>query len=245
MKILRANMDSLYGMAGPMRDASAAMKRGKAFADRSVREAPVRGFMHLPVGGAAGGLVLTHGAGSNCRAPLLVALAGAFCQAGWAVLRCDLPFRQQRAQGPPARGSAEQDQAGLRAAIEAMRRATGVGRVFLGGHSYGGRQASMLAAGEPGLAEALLLLSYPLHPPDRPGVLRTAHFPDLRTPALFVHGTADGFGSPDEMRAALALIPARTQLLVIPGAGHELVTARNRVELPAMVAKTFAAFVAV
>ena len=227
-----------------MRDESAARKRGKAFADRSVRAAPVRGFMHRPVGEAASGLVLTHGAGSNCRAPLLVALAGAFCEIGWAVLRCDLPFRQQRAQGPPARGNAEQDQAGLRAAIDAMRRATGVGRVFLGGHSYGGRQASMLAAGEPGLAEALLLLSYPLHPPQRPEMVRAAHFPDLRTPALFVHGTADGFGSPEEMREALGLIPARTELLVIPGAGHELLSTRNRAEMPAVVAKTFAAFVA-
>ena len=220
-------------------DASSATKRGKAFTDKA---AAVRGFMHRPAGLAARGLVLTHGAGSDCRAPLLVALAGAFCGAGWAVLRCDLPFRQQRAQGPPGRGQGERDQAGLRAAVEAMRR-SGVERVFLGGHSYGGRQASMLAAGEPGLAEALLLLSYPLHPPERPEVLRTEHLPHLRTPALFVHGTADGFGSREEMRAALGLIPARTELLVIAGAGHELLTPRNRAELPAVVATRFAAFV--
>jgi uncharacterized protein len=83
--------------------------------------------------------------------------------------------------------------------------------MFLGGHSYGGRQASMLAAEEPDLAAGLLLLSYPLHPPRRPARLRTAHFPKLTTPALFVHGTRDPFGSMDEMRAAVDSSPGRTR----------------------------------
>jgi predicted alpha/beta-hydrolase family hydrolase len=80
----------------------------------------------------------------------------------------------------------------------------------------------MLAAEAPGLADALLLLSYPLHPPRKPGQLRTAHFPNLETPALFVHGSRDPFGSPDELSQALGLIPAATHLLGIEGAGHEL-----------------------
>src|SRR6202012_1813162 len=119
-----------------------------------------------------------------------------------------------------SRGSAERDQAGLRAAVAAMRR-QGAGRVVLGGHSYGGRQASMLAAAEPGLVESLLLLSYPLHPPKKPAELRTQHFPSLQTPALFVHGARDGFGTIAELQSALSLIPARTELLPIAGAGHE------------------------
>ena len=80
------------------------------------------------------------------------------------------------------------------------------GKVFLGGQSYGGRQSTMLAAEEPDLAAGLLLLSYPLHAPGRPADLRTAHFPELVTPALFVHGTRDPFGSIDQMQAALAAI---------------------------------------
>src|SRR5260370_26442031 len=80
----------------------------------------------------------------------------------------------------------------------------------------------MLAAEAPGLADALLLLSYPLHPPRKPESLRTAHFPKIAMPALFVHWTRDPFGSIDELKAALALIPARTELLVVDGAGHEL-----------------------
>ncbi len=181
-------------------------------------EAPVRGYLHVPENSSKDGLVLTHGAGSNCESPLLVALATAFCECGFTVLRCDLPFRQLRPHGPPQRGSAERDRQGLRRTIEAIRKRV-PGRVFLGGHSYGGRQASMLAASEPGLADALLLLSYPLHPPKEPANLRTAHFPDIRIPALFVHGTRDGFGTIDEMNAALKLIPARTRLLPVAERG--------------------------
>src|SRR5436309_2951619 len=115
-------------------------------------------------------------------------------------------------------GGAARDREGLRGAVEAVR-ASAPGRVFLGGHSYGGRQASILAAGQPGLADALLLLSYPLHPPGRAGEPRTAHFPGLRTPALFVHGSADPFGALDELESARGLIPAQTALLPSEGAG--------------------------
>jgi predicted alpha/beta-hydrolase family hydrolase len=80
----------------------------------------------------------------------------------------------------------------------------------------------MAAAERPDMATALLLLSYPLHPPQRPGQKRTSYFPDLRTPALFVHGTKDPFGSVEELREAVALIPARTDLLVIDRAAHDL-----------------------
>ena len=212
----------------------------REFADTSFA-VPVRGFMQLPDAAPSGGIVLTHGAGANCNAPLLVALAEAFSSAGLAVLRCDLPFRQDRPSGPPPRGSAERDQQGLRAAVEAMRREVS-GPVFLGGHSYGGRQASMLAAAESGLIPALLLLSYPLHPPQKPAEMRTGHFPRLTTPALFVSGARDGFGSVEEMEAALQLIPARTQLLPVAGAGHELLPRRNRDEFSHCVAQAFLAF---
>jgi predicted alpha/beta-hydrolase family hydrolase len=114
--------------------------------------------------------------------------------------------------------------------------------MFLGGHSYGGRQASMLGAAEPGLVDGLLLLSYPLHPPQRPRELRTEHFPRLQTAAMFVHGTRDGFGSIDEVVAALTLIRARTVLLPVPGTGHELVTKRTRDEVPKLVVEAFRLF---
>ncbi len=80
----------------------------------------------------------------------------------------------------------------------------------------------MLAAEDPAAADGLLLLSYPLHPPRRVEQMRTAHFPKLAMPAVFVHGSRDPFGTLDEMRSALALIPAPTMLVAIEGAGHDL-----------------------
>jgi uncharacterized protein len=196
----------------------------------------VRGFLHTPAGSAQAGLVLTHGAGGNCEAPLMVAIANAFCRAGLLVLRCDLPFRQRKRFGPPAPATAAENRAGLRDAVSAIR-ALESGEVFLGGHSYGGRQASVLAAEEPGLVDGLLLLSYPLHPPNKPNQLRTDHFPKLTAPATFVHGTQDPFGSIEEMRVALHLIPGKTQLIVVEGAGHDL--GRGKFDVDRLVVSDF------
>jgi uncharacterized protein len=198
----------------------------------------VRGFLHVPEVPSGDGLVLTHGAGSNCQSPLLVALAREFCHEGFAVLRCDLPFRQMRPHGPPVRGSAERDQLGLKRAIDALRKVTS-GRIFAGGHSYGGRQASLLLASEAGLVNGLLLLSYPLHPPKTPQHLRTEHFPRIQAPALFVHGARDGFATRNELSEALKLIPAKTRLLEIENAGHELLSKKNASELPEVVVRAF------
>src|SRR3954465_3185838 len=189
-------------------------------------EAPaVRGFLHRPLERSAptgDALVLTHGAGGNCNAPLLVALAEEFAEAGWTVLRCDLPFRQPRPTGPP-RGNGTEDRDGLRRAVQVLRKlAPEPRRIFLGGQSYGGRQATMLAAAEPELADGLLILSYPLHPPGKPAQLRTAHLPKLQMPSLFVSGSKDPFGSPQEIQSALKLIPAASEFLLIGGAGHDL-----------------------
>jgi predicted alpha/beta-hydrolase family hydrolase len=189
------------------------------FADAST-DPPVRGFLHRPATPGGNGLVLTHGAGGNANAPLLVAMASTFSEAGYFVLRCELPFRQDRPFGLPRPADAARDREGLNNAVSALRKCAG--HIFLGGHSYGGRQATMLCAERPGSADGLLLLSYPLHPPRKPEQLRIQHLPALRTPALFVHGTRDPFGSIGEIDQALALIPAKTMLLTIEGAGHDL-----------------------
>ena len=170
--------------------------------------------------------MFTHGAGSNCEAPLLVVIAEEFAAAGIAVLRCDLPYRQKRPKGSPFPAGAAEDREGLRRAVSALREIAG-GRVYLGGQSYGGRQATMLAAESHGLVDALLLTSYPLHPPGQPERLRTAHLPDLRTPALFAHGSKDPFGTLDEMRNALAQIPSPAMLLEFEGGVHGLVQKRD------------------
>jgi predicted alpha/beta-hydrolase family hydrolase len=179
-------------------------------------------------------------------------LAGTFAEAGFTVLRCDLPYRQDRPYGPPGPGEAKRDRAGLKNALAALRNLAS-GRIFIGGHSYGGRQASMLCAelvpekaqkAAPELAAGLLLLSYPLHPPRKPDQLRTQHFFHLHAPALFVQGARDPFGSVAEIEQALNLIPAKTKLMTVEGAGHDLgfKSKARREELPAKVLADFQAF---
>jgi uncharacterized protein len=181
----------------------------------------VRGVLHQPQTPTGDAIALTHGAGSNCQAPLLVKLARTFCDAGLVVLRYDLPFRQQRPKGPPFPAASARDREGVAQAVDVVRKLAG-GRIFAGGHSYGGRQTAMAASERPGMADALLLLSYPLHPPAKPDQLRTSFFPDLRTPALFVHGSDDPFGSLAELGEAMKLIPAVTVLLPVERTAHDL-----------------------
>jgi predicted alpha/beta-hydrolase family hydrolase len=203
----------------------------------------VRGYLHRPANANRDGLVLSHGAGSNAQASLLVAIANQFAAAGFVVLRCDLPYRQARPFGPPGPGDAARDRKGLKNAVDAVRQFAGE-RVFLAGHSYGGRQSTMLCAEEPDLVAGLLLLSYPLHPPRKPAQLRTQHLPSLKTPSLFVEGSRDPFGSIEEMEAAIKLIPAKTELLTVEGAGHDLGCKRKAggVELARTVWEAFEKF---
>ena len=194
---------------------------GKHFEAEPVRleKELVRGWLHEPDQAPIASIALFHGAGSNCEAPLLVAAADAFRGAGWLAFRGDLPYRQLRRTGPPS-GSAKRDQAGIRRAAEELRvLAPGV-PLCLAGHSYGGRQCSMLLAQDSSIAEGLLLLSYPLHPPNQPAKARTEHLSSLRTPTLFVHGTRDPFGTIADIEAAIRVIPAKTRLVVIEGAPH-------------------------
>jgi len=214
------------------------------FVDLSA-EPNVRGFLHHPAPGRDHGdsLVLTHGAGADCQSKLLLAVASAFAEAGFMVLRCDLPFRQARPQGPPFPGGAVKDRDGLRRVVMLLRERTR-GRIFLGGHSYGGRQATMLISQEPELVDGLLLLSYPLHPPRKPAELRVSHFPDLKTAALFVHGARDPFGSVVEMKSSLELIPARKMLFEVEGAGHDLLPKKSTSDLPGRIVEAWQTFFA-
>ena len=210
-----------------------------SFSDDTMDPA-VRGFLHSPARPNGDALILTHGAGSDCTAPVLVALSETFAGHGYLVLRCDLPFRQGRRPGPPFPGHAERDRAGLGNAVAVLRKSV-AGQIFLGGHSYGGRQATMLCAAEPELVSGLLLLSYPLHPPRKPEQLRIQHLPNLRTPSLFVHGTRDPFGSMEEMTKALRLIPAKNELMDVEGAGHDL-GFKGKSQLQELPKKILAAF---
>jgi predicted alpha/beta-hydrolase family hydrolase len=184
----------------------------------------VKGTLDHPAAGAGrNALVLAHGAGSNSNAAILKAVSAKLCERGWSVLRVDLPFRQKHS-GPPRPNEAAADREGLRQALHVLRGEAGLeARLFLGGHSYGGRQATMLASESPAIdAAGLFLLSYPLHPPAKPTQLRTTHLPSLKKPAFFAHGSRDDFGTRPEMELALRMIPAPTQLFIVDAAGHDL-----------------------
>ncbi len=186
-------------------------------------QAGIRGWVHSRRSEtcATGALGLTHGAGSDCRTAFLVAVAEAFQAKGFLVLCYDLPFRQSGKGGFSAASQAL-DREGIRKVSAALRTLAPGVPLYMAGHSYGGRQTSMLAAEWPEVADALLLLSYPLHPPKQPEKLRREHFPSLKVPALFVHGKRDEFGTVAEVESARALIPARTALQAVDGAGHSL-----------------------
>ncbi|KUI27380.1 alpha/beta hydrolase [Mycobacterium sp. IS-1742] len=184
----------------------------------------IAGIAHHPEGTPCGAVLLTHGAGGNRDSPLLVRYCDEWAGRGWLAVRYDLPYRRRRPKGPPS-GSAAADRAGVADAVSAVRELSD-GPVIAGGHSYGGRMTSMAVAGSPdddGVAVDLLMLSsYPLHPPGKPERSRTEHLPRIGVPAVFVHGTADPFGSIDELAAATALVGGPTELVEITGARHDL-----------------------
>ena len=169
---------------------------------------------------APAGVLLTPGAGADRNQAALVALDVALTEAGFAVERMDFPYRLagRRAPDRPAILVRAVEQG---AGTLADRLGVATGELALGGRSMGGRMCSMAVAG--GLpAAALLLVSYPLHPPGRPDRLRTEHFPDLDLPCLFISGTRDAFGTPGELEAATTGIPGPVTHVWIEGGDHSL-----------------------
>jgi predicted alpha/beta-hydrolase family hydrolase len=180
----------------------------------------IAGLAHEPKGKAKGVVVVTHGAGGSRESPLLAKICDEWARRGWLAVRYNLPYRRRRPKGPPS-GSAASDQAGVAEAI-ALAHTLTKGPVIAGGHSYGGRMTSMAIADQAAAVDVLTLFSYPLHPPGKPERARTDHLPRITAPTVFTHGTADPFGTIDELRLAAALIPAPTEIVEVTGARHDL-----------------------
>jgi len=180
----------------------------------------IAGVAHEPAGPPEGLVVLTHGAGGDRESLLLQRVCGEWAQRGWLAVRYNLPYRRRRPKGPPS-GSAAADRAGI---VEAITLCRGLSRgpLIAGGHSYGGRQTSMVAASGEISVDVLSLFSYPVHPPGKPERPRTEHLPGIRVPTVFTHGTSDPFGTPGEVRDAAAMISAPTEVVEITGARHDL-----------------------
>lgn len=169
---------------------------------------------------ARAALLLTPGAGADRNQPALVAIEEAVAPLGVAVERIDFPYRRAGRRAPdkaPVLVAAVREGA---AALAAKARVP-PDRVFLGGRSMGGRMCSMaVAEGLP--ARGLVLVSYPLHPPGKPDRLRVEHFPGIEVPVLFVSGTRDAFGTPDELAAETVRISAPVTHRWLEGGDHGL-----------------------
>ncbi|TWS23361.1 alpha/beta fold hydrolase [Tsukamurella sputi] len=183
--------------------------------------------IHDPEGDTRATLILAHGAGGNRDQAMLRLLGEELAGRGVRTVRIDLPFRRNRPKGPPSPSGQAADRAAF---AETARLLDVQGPVLWGGHSYGGRMASMAVAEGPGpeaqSPDGLVLLSYPLHPPGRPEKARTAHLPDITVPTVLVHGRRDPFASPEELAEAAELITGPTTIVDV-AAAHDLAPAKS------------------
>lgn len=193
---------------------------------------------HHPERGTGPAVLLTHGAGGDLDDQGLVALATAIAAVGHLAVRCNMPYRQRRPKGPPPR--AERGLGELAAVLAGVAHAVPDAAAWvLGGKSYGGRLATMVAAVAQGVDRivardvvpwpvGVLCYSYPLHPPDTPDKVRVAHWPDIDVPVLFLEGSNDPFGGPDELAPHLALLTAESTVVPVAGGDHSLHVPRTR-----------------
>jgi hypothetical protein len=166
-------------------------------------------------------LLLYPGAGSDHQQPSLVAIEQALGSSA-SVERLDFPYRREGRRAPDR---APKLMAAIRDDLSAIHRRSGP--VVMGGRSMGGRMTSMVAAdvdsgGPVARLAGLVLICYPLHPPGKPERLRVEHLVDLTVPCLFISGTKDPFGSPEELTEWTATIPAPVEHVWIEGARHDL-----------------------
>jgi len=174
-----------------------------------------------PKRGVDRAVLLAHGAGADMHAVTLTTVADALADARVPSLRFRFPYRsagRRAPDRPPVLAAAVRE-----AAAELARRTRlPPERLVLGGRSMGGRVCSLVVGhdADPLPALGLVLLGYPLHPPGKPDQVRSEHFPRLRVPCLFVHGTRDAFGSPDELRAAARKVRGRVSWHWIDTADH-------------------------
>ena len=163
-------------------------------------------------------LLLTPGAGAGRDQPSLVAIEEALAPVP--VERIDFPYRLAGRKSP------DKPEVLMNAVREgatalAIRTRLGQEQVALGGRSMGGRMCSMVVA-DGFTALALVLVSYPLHPPGKPERARTEHFPSIGVPCLFVSGTRDAFATPDELTTATKAIAGPVTHVWIDGGDHGL-----------------------
>lgn len=184
----------------------------------AIRYEPRRSAPRAPHGSRpACPVVLAHGAGAGQRHPFMVQLATRLALHGFDTVTFNFPYMEEKRRAPDRPEVLEHC---FRRVIDET--AGGGGRsVVIGGKSMGGRIATHLAAqGAP--VAGVFALGYPLHPPGKPGQLRTAHLPAIAVPVLIVQGERDVFGTPAELEPAIAAMRARVEVEVVAGGDHSL-----------------------
>ncbi len=208
--------------------------------------------LHYAAKKARAVVILAHGAGAPQTHPWMVRMAHALSARGLDVVTFNFLYAEARKRAPDRPPVLE---ATWCAAVDAVRARSDVatGRLFIGGKSMGGRIATQVAAaGSVGWVDGLVLLGYPLHPPGKPTQLRASHLPRVKAPMLFVQGSRDAFGTPDELgpivkglAQASAASPG-TRMFVVEGGDHSLVRPKSSGEsleqVIARVADEIAAF---
>lgn len=188
----------------------------------------VTAALHVADEVALPGVVLVPGAGGTLDGDGLVALADVLCEAGAAVVRANLPYREAGRRAPRA----DRTIPGLVQVVDAARPVLaehgGPGPLVVGGKSYGGRVATMAVAdGALGGVAGLLLYGYPLHPPGKPDAVRTDHWSRIDVPCCFLQGTRDVFGGPDELTPHLASLGQPATVVRVEGGDHSLRITRS------------------
>ena len=190
-------------------------------------------------------VLLSHGAGAGQDHPWMRRVARAFEQAGARVVTFNFPYMDAGRSAPDRPAVLESHFARVWNDVMAGA-APGATRPFIAaGKSMGGRIASQVAAkgGFDPAPDGLVFFGYPLHPPNQPAKRRDAHLPAVAAPMLFLQGTRDPFGSPDEMRALVATLP-RATLEIIPGGDHSLIAPKKSDPAGDSVERAIAAAVA-
>ncbi|MBI2834587.1 MAG: dienelactone hydrolase family protein [Acidobacteria bacterium] len=181
----------------------------------------VTAYLHEPPRAGEATLILAHGAGGNQMTPFMRGFARGFATRGVQTVTFNFVYSERRQRVPEP---APRLEACYRAVIAAVLTQPSVRReaLFIGGKSMGGRIASQVAAADRDRLSirGLVFLGYPLHPPGKPQQVRTAHLPSVAAPMLFVQGTRDPFGTPDELRPVVAGLASGTRILTVERGDH-------------------------
>jgi len=174
-------------------------------------------------------LVLAHGAGAGQQHPFMTTVAKGFAARGVDVVTFDFPYMREHRKVPDRPPILEK---AFHEVVSAARQWTAAGRFFIGGKSMGGRMATHLGAARLADLGGIIVFGYPLHPPGKRDQLRVEHLPSITAPVLIVQGERDTFGTPDELRPALASMKTAVDLQIVARGDHSLaVSGRRREEV--------------